>query len=461
MEPTGSNFEMFCNQPLNFKFEAHRLSSLLKKIDWKHVEPFGLAKSGFYYTGVDDKVRCTFCNLEVRGWEEGDTPDGEHTRWNPNCPFMRNRQSVPNIEIGNERFETMNPFANCERFQGNVSMKVANVPMNMAVPNNPFRRNKVALPSIGASLCVDNKMKFGKQFHIIGDDIYCQAEDFNIKEWSPPMHPQFVTLKARNDSFICFWPRCLKQTPFEMAKVGFFHTGYGDSVICFHCNLGLKHWDPNDDPFVEHFRWNSKCQFLLMSKGQPYIDQMLHLIQITDLVMASTGKGGWHIAPLYPEFAIYTSRYNSFDFLPNIDTKTAIALSRAGFFYTGIGNQVVCFHCNLVMKEWDPNDDPYVKHCRLNADCRHLMLCNGKSSYVKHVLQCIQNQEGSGSREGDLRCLKCNLNIVSKVNLPCGHMTFCYNCSEPLCEKCSKDIIACINDVTGFTGSDTMIHSNH
>ncbi|XP_065350861.1 death-associated inhibitor of apoptosis 2-like [Cloeon dipterum] len=85
----------------NFKFESHRLYSLLKYRDWSHVEPLDLARSGFYYIGKDDKVRCAFCNLEVNGWEEGDTADGEHKRWNPNCPFLKGA-SLLNVKIGNE-----------------------------------------------------------------------------------------------------------------------------------------------------------------------------------------------------------------------------------------------------------------------------------------------------------------------------------------------------------------------
>ncbi|CAB3386805.1 Hypothetical predicted protein [Cloeon dipterum] len=87
---------------LNYNYETHRLYSLLKMNDWQHVGPFSLAKSGFYYTGEADNVRCAFCNLEVRGWEEEDTADGEHRRWNPNCPFLCNDQRVPNIAIGDE-----------------------------------------------------------------------------------------------------------------------------------------------------------------------------------------------------------------------------------------------------------------------------------------------------------------------------------------------------------------------
>ncbi|CAB3374707.1 Hypothetical predicted protein [Cloeon dipterum] len=94
----------------SFEFESHRLYSLLKKRDWSHVEPLDLARSGFYYTGQTDNVRCTYCKLEINGWEEGDTADGEHKRWNSDCPFLKegNASLVVNIKIGDETIKSSN-----------------------------------------------------------------------------------------------------------------------------------------------------------------------------------------------------------------------------------------------------------------------------------------------------------------------------------------------------------------
>ncbi|XP_065339975.1 putative inhibitor of apoptosis [Cloeon dipterum] len=86
----------------NYNYEAYRLFSLLKKPDWQHVEPFGLARNGFYYTGDQDRVRCAFCKVEVCKWTKGDTPESEHKSWSPDCPFLRNAADVGNIVIGKE-----------------------------------------------------------------------------------------------------------------------------------------------------------------------------------------------------------------------------------------------------------------------------------------------------------------------------------------------------------------------
>lgn len=47
--------------------------------------------------------------------------------------------------------------------------------------------------------------------------------------------------------------------------------GVGDQVRCFHCDGGLRHWDPDDDPWTEHARWFPSCSFIKLVKGQEFI----------------------------------------------------------------------------------------------------------------------------------------------------------------------------------------------
>ncbi|CAB3387124.1 Hypothetical predicted protein [Cloeon dipterum] len=94
----------------NYKFEAHRLFSLLKNVvHFPHVNIYELAKCGFYYLGGKDKVKCDFCTLEIHGWEQQDNPDEEHLRWNPKCPFMLKDINVTasNIPIGSEQIDSI------------------------------------------------------------------------------------------------------------------------------------------------------------------------------------------------------------------------------------------------------------------------------------------------------------------------------------------------------------------
>lgn len=52
----------------------------------------------------------------------------------------------------------------------------------------------------------------------------------------------------------------------QMAAAGFYYTGKGDRTICYHCGGGLKDWEPDDDPWIEHGLWFSKCEHLLSAR---------------------------------------------------------------------------------------------------------------------------------------------------------------------------------------------------
>ncbi|XP_065341033.1 baculoviral IAP repeat-containing protein 7-B-like [Cloeon dipterum] len=302
---------------LNYKFEAHRLYSLLKKDDWQHVEPSALAKSGFYYTGDGDNVRCAFCNLEVRGWEEGDTPDREHTRWNPDCPFLLRDRNIINIAIGQEE----------------TDIKHDHISARINIGVNPFVPQEKQLEKYGPNIQLVN----------LSNSFLVTPRDLNIQDWSKPVNPNFATLTSRIGSFKRFWPKSLKQTPLEMAQAGFYHTGIADQAICFHCNLGLRDWVVDDDPLVQHCKWNSNCQYLIMCKGANYVEQVLHVMKTDEKTMSKRKS------------------------------------------------------------------------------------------------------------DGDIHCLKCGMNNVSKVNLPCGHMTLCNDCSaDHFCRDCGGETIAQVK-VPGFS----------
>lgn len=62
-----------------------------------------------------------------------------------------------------------------------------------------------------------------------------------------------------------------------------------DYVRCFSCDGGLRNWEVNDDPWVEHARWFGKCCFLRLVKGQDFISR--HKTKPTaDLEMSESVK---------------------------------------------------------------------------------------------------------------------------------------------------------------------------
>ena len=41
---------------------------------------------------------------------------------------------------------------------------------------------------------------------------------------------------------------------------------------CFHCDGGLKNWQPDDDAWVEHGRWFPLCAYLATQRDQGLIE---------------------------------------------------------------------------------------------------------------------------------------------------------------------------------------------
>ena len=72
----------------NYASEHARLHTF---INWPKncpVQPKELIDAGFYYTGNGDKVECFKCGIILAGWEQQDTPWGEHEKWSKNCPLV-------------------------------------------------------------------------------------------------------------------------------------------------------------------------------------------------------------------------------------------------------------------------------------------------------------------------------------------------------------------------------------
>ena len=77
------------------KSEVNRLRTFSSWPKTDIVSPEILAKDGFIYLMLGDRVKCVFCNGVLRTWEPDNNPVEEHERHFPHCPF------VLGYEVGN------------------------------------------------------------------------------------------------------------------------------------------------------------------------------------------------------------------------------------------------------------------------------------------------------------------------------------------------------------------------
>lgn len=85
--------------------------------------------------------------------------------------------------------------------------------------------------------------------------------------------PQYADKFARLVSFR-HWPLRTAQTPEQMTESGFFYTGQDDLVQCYYCGVGMKNWEREDDPCIEHARWSPTCPYLLVNNGREFVQMV-------------------------------------------------------------------------------------------------------------------------------------------------------------------------------------------
>lgn len=93
----------------------------------------------------------------------------------------------------------------------------------------------------------------------------CSDSPFLVEKCYEIFNDNMCTLDARLKSFQN-WSRNIKQQPKELAECGFYFSGVDDKVICFYCGIGLHHWLPEDNPWIEHAIHRSDCTYLLLNK---------------------------------------------------------------------------------------------------------------------------------------------------------------------------------------------------
>ncbi|NXO02953.1 BIR7B protein, partial [Rhinopomastus cyanomelas] len=258
------------------------------------------------------------------------------------------------------------------------------------------------------------------------------------------------------------WPSTSPVSALDLVKAGFFFVGPRDAVQCFCCGVVLDSWESGDCPIVEHKKYLPSCRFVCgedvgnqeMHSHQETFDtvdgQLLSLLQGVD-----TGTTSLLRLSEYPEMGTEEMRLSTFQNWPQYAGTNPERLARAGFFYTGIGDLVRCFHCGGGLTNWSIGDDPWMEHASLFPDCEFLLQSRGRE-FVSSIQESFSNTQLSQSRmstEEQLRrlqqermCKVCMDRDVSVVFVPCGHLVACGECAInlrlcPICRAIIRESV--------------------
>ncbi|KAK3535787.1 hypothetical protein QTP70_021099 [Hemibagrus guttatus] len=176
-----------------------------------------------------------------------------------------------------------------------------------------------------------------------------------------PMIPHMKSEDARLRTF-SNWPSWSPVQPHDIAQAGMFYVPESnrqlDRVQCFCCAGMLVNWAEGDDPWREHARLYPNCFFILghdvgnIPSEQPRISGSSSSMELFGKRLESF-KDGAH--PINLEM-----------------------LARAGFYSMGQGECVVCFKCGGQLKNWQPDDDPWVEHAKFYPGCSFLLAEKGQ-----------------------------------------------------------------------------------
>ncbi|KAL6482573.1 hypothetical protein MHYP_G00074450 [Metynnis hypsauchen] len=361
--------------------EEERLRSFQLWPPGAPVTAADLARAGFYFLGHEDSVQCFCCDGVLRCWVRGDEPLHEHKRHFPTCRFVLGRD-------------------------------VGNIPRPPGPPDSVDGQLLSQLQRMG----VDEQIAGGQAVY-------------------PEMESEDTRLTTFHN-----WPTGASVQPTTLARAGFFYTGHGDNVKCFFCDGGLRNWEPGDDPWQEHAKWFPRCEYLLQSRGQEYVNN----IQQSYFNLPETGGSETSAAAditsghevLSGQSAVATAMLS-----PVVQTVLQMGFQQAlveslvqsrylltGQHYTSVSDLVA----DVLQAEEEERQgsesrpEPVVRQGGSAGGVRT------QASVGEKVLGNLSAEEQLRQLQEERTCKVCMDKLVSMVFIPCGHLVVCTDCAASL-----------------------------
>ena len=225
-------------------------------------------------------------------------------------------------------------------------------------------------------------------------------------------------------------------TPEDLAKNGFYYVTPQNYVKCFSCGIEIYEWPANTTIEREHLRLSSDCRF---ANGIDTCDNVCFDTP-TEVQKLEEEKPVTYYVSKTPRYSKYTdieNRKKSFEEWPIAIKQKSNELSECGFFYTNRSDIVTCHFCGITIRNWLPEDNPWVLHAKWSPDCGYL------HNTIGHKFISIyadKNPAIQSSRPGR-SCKVCMDKDVSVLVMPCNHLATCKDCTKSRrCVICRRHI---------------------
>nr|XP_027235888.1 death-associated inhibitor of apoptosis 2-like [Penaeus vannamei] len=237
--------------------EIQRLKTFDDDEDKYAYHPKVIAKAGFYK--VENEFICFNCNLKLsaKDIDTGKNIVEIHQDRDASCTFAHNLPFLPRSRLYKDgdkelRYEMkrLETFINWPGDGKIITLRdLAN---GKPVGNVPIVEDKILKKILGRY------------------SIY--PLDGSLLR---PIHKKYATEESRRSTYYDKdnWP--LKDQSFveKLVEAGFYYTGISDHVSCFHCGVGLRNWEDDDDPWKLHAIWSASCHYVYLQKGEAFINK--------------------------------------------------------------------------------------------------------------------------------------------------------------------------------------------
>jgi hypothetical protein len=220
----------------------------------------------------------------------------------------------------------------------------------------------------------------------------------------------------------------------KLAMLGFYYVGQQDVVKCVFCNVAIGEWQPDDDILTEHIKYSPNCKLITGGHTNNIpLDEVLLKKTLPPPRTPDVCGFGFDDEVYYPEMSSEIRRLESFAKWPKAMKQRPSEMSAAGFFYSGIGDKVICFSCGCELESWEEDDNPWTEHLKNNtANCKNLKNAPVNSEIIPPIGDSDENDFCKICADGE-----CNI-----VFLPCFHVGTCKKCADVLtsCPWCRQVI---------------------
>uniref|UniRef100_A0A8K9UGE1 RING-type E3 ubiquitin transferase n=1 Tax=Oncorhynchus mykiss TaxID=8022 RepID=A0A8K9UGE1_ONCMY len=292
-----------------------------------------LARAGWFYTGVGDRVQCFRCNVTAEGWQTGDCPTERHRQLSSSCSFIQTLPSTANLlSSSHSAFSPLRIPAKTAATLHGEPVGYLNMGFSAPPPSSPLSSRGV--------------------------------EDMSHQRPPTCHNPSMRREQDRLDSFHSWILSII--TPSELAKAGFYYLGQGDRVACFTCGGQLSNWEPGDRAVSEHQRHYPNCHFVRGDRADN--------VSLAGVVGGVAGLSNVS----NPAMQQREERLLTFVHWPLRIPVRPDQLAKAGFYYVGRNDDVKCFCCDGGLRCWESGDDPWVEHAKWFPRCVYLLQEKGQ-----------------------------------------------------------------------------------